>query len=262
VLKRLTLKQPRKIVSQHHLWPPLEVVEAALDGNHVTALGADAMPRVPSREAAVAGASGAEASFQAEHLLLPLKELLRRRAAVLARHFPAAWDSGRLVQIKTKGVVLGVLLDRHLKDQQWAGWLAASETSWAGAFDVLLEPEDDPFEPLFGVIQTWNSLTLERSSSIDAKVVGEVSASRLAAIRTVAQECATGLTSNVPSEPGRIALRLVGGERMVLTGTPLGPGDPRHDYQRAYHGVSARLITNQLTQRVSHVQKDAGAKRR
>jgi hypothetical protein len=248
-------------VSQHHLWPPLEVVEAALDGNHATALGADAMPSVLGRDAANAGASGAEVAFQAAHLLLPLKELLQRRAAVVARHFSSDWGSGRLVQITINGVVLGVLLDRHLKDRQWAGWLAASETSWASTFDVLLEPEDDPFEPLFGVIQTWNPLTLEQSSSIDAKVVGEVSESRLAVIRTVAQESATGLTSNIPVEPGRIALRMVSGERMVLTGTPLGLSDLRRDYQRAYHAVAAKLITNQLTQRVSYVQKDAPANR-
>jgi hypothetical protein len=248
-------------VSQPHLWPPLEVVEAALDGNHATATGADAMPSLPAREATSAGVGGAEVTFQAEHLLLPLKELLQRRAAVLARHFSSDWDSGRLVQVTINGVVLGVLLDHHLKDRQWAGWLAASETSWASTFDVLLEPEDDPFEPLFGVIQAWNPLTLEQSSDISAKVVGEVSASRLAAIRAVAQECVAGFTSNIPVEPGRIALRLVGGERMVLTGTPLGPSDPRHDYQRAYHAVAARLITNQLTQRVSYVQKDAPSKR-
>jgi hypothetical protein len=247
-------------VSQPHLWPPLEIVEAAVDGNHAIAQDADASQTLPGLEWASQGIGSAEANSQAAHLLLPLTELVQRRTAVQVRHFSAVWQPGCLVQITANGSVMGVLLDHLVQGSQWAGWLAASETSWASAFDVLLEPEDDPFEPLFGVIQTWNPVSLEPSDKIQTQIVGEVSASRLAAIRAVAQECVDGQPVNVPSEPGRIALRLVGGTFMVLTGTPLGSNDIRRQYQSVYHAVSARLIANQFTQRISHLQKMSPSK--
>ena len=90
---------------------------------------------------------------------------------------------------------------------------------------------------------------------LQARIVCEISAMRLAAIRTVALECAAGLVVPTPVEPGRIALRTAGGAFSVLTGTPLGPQDLRHDYQNAYRTVAARLMALQLTRRVSQVEK-------
>jgi hypothetical protein len=60
-----------------------------------------------------------------------------------------------------------------------------------------------------------------------------------------------------PAEPGRIGLRTAGGAFSVLTGTPLGPHDIRNNYQNAYRTATARLIAQQLTQRVSYVKKKA-----
>jgi hypothetical protein len=239
-------------VSQNHLWPPLELVEAAIDGHHALAGRTGAFK---SRTQDTQTNPDAATTRQAAHLLLPLTELLQRRQAVAARRYSPQWQAGRLVQISHGGVVVGVLLDHAAQDKRWMGWLAASESSWASAFDVLLEPEDEPFEPLFGVIQTWNPVVLEQSDVIQAEVVGELTAKRLASIKAVAQECAAGLMLNIPAEPGRIALRTAGGAAMVLTGTPLGPRDPRSEYQSAYLAVTARLIAQQLTLRAAALPK-------
>jgi hypothetical protein len=132
-----------------HLWPPLELVEAALDSQQTLANSVES-------EQAVTGSDGANARKPADitELLLPLSELSRRRSAVAAKAFSDEWCSGCLLRITCNGLIIGVLLDRQVQERQWVGWSAACETSWAGDFDVLLEPEDDPFEPMFGVIQT------------------------------------------------------------------------------------------------------------
>jgi hypothetical protein len=242
-------------VSPTDLWPPLELVEAALDGHH--ALGQAARVTLPEAEknAFAHAPTKTDKDAEAAYLLLPLTELAERRAAVLAKGFSSEWGPGRLVQTTVEGSIVGVLLDRLVTDQQWAGWFAACESNWAGAFDVLLEPMDDPFEPMFGVIQTWNPVAINYAENNQTQVVGEISANRLAAVRAVAMECASGLMLPTPAEPGRIGLRTAGGTFSVLTGTPLGPNDIRYNYQNAYRSATARLIAQQLTQRVSYVKK-------
>ena len=243
------------------LWPPLEFVEATLDGSHALSDIGDKSRSAPGHDAANSQQANPDKKFQAAYLLLPLTELARRRAAVAAKAFSIGWASGRLVQLTVNGAVLGVLLDRVIQGKQWTGWIAANESNWASAFDVLLEPCDDPFEPMFGVIQAWNPVTLYWSEDLQARVVCEVSAIRLAAIRAVALECAAGLMIPTPSEPGHIALRTAGGTFSVLTGTPLGTQDMRHDYQNAYRTVAARLMAQQFTQRVSLIEKKGAASR-
>ena len=237
------------------LWPPLELVEATLDGTHAFADCNDESPLPAQQNSANSPDLNSDKSAQAAYLLLPLTELAKRRAAVTARAFSIEWASGRLVQITVNGAVLGVLLDRVVQGKQWTGWLATSESNWASSFDVLLEPCDEPFEPMFGVIQAWNPVTVHWSQDLQARIVCEISAIRLAAIRAVALECAAGLMVPTPAEPGRIALRTAGGTFSVLTGTPLGPQDLRHGYQNAYRTVAARLMAQQLTRRVSQIEK-------
>ena len=237
------------------LWPPLKLVEATLDGTRALEASGDEPPLPADQNQGSSPNHSVYKSAQAAYLLLPLTELAKRRSAVAARGFSIEWASGRLVQITVNGAVLGVLLDRAVQGKQWTGWLAASESNWASSFDVLLEPCDDPFEPMFGVIQAWNPVTVHWSHDLQARIVCEISAMRLAAIRTVALECAAGLVVSTPVEPGRIALRTAGGAFSVLTGTPLGSQDLRHDYQNAYRTVAARLMALQLTRRVSQVEK-------
>ena len=145
-------------MSQTHPWPPLEVVRRGLDSGDAQAPGPaeDCGTHTPT------GSTGADApSSHADYLLLPLTELARRRAAVAARQFPATLAAGRLVRITRAGSSYGMLLDHQAGPHAWTGWMAAAEADWAGPFDVLLEPVDDPFEPMFGLIQTWNELQVD-----------------------------------------------------------------------------------------------------
>ena len=218
------------------LWPPLSLIRSALGrGDGELAAAGEAV--VPIETAA------GPAHATDETLLLPLLELARRREAVAERAFPARWAPGRLVSVLHQGRLLGVLLDKCLHDSLWRGWMAAGEADWASAYDVLLEPGDEPFEPMFGLIQTWNVLTLEQTPQLCARVLGEVSATRLAAIRAVHDEWAVQQPLPIEPEPGRIALRTAGGVFSVLSGTPLGVADPRAEYQSLYLAAAAQLAT-------------------
>lgn len=218
------------------LWPPLGVIRATFEPE----------ARAASAEAVIAPPGAALTVDPTHDLGLPLAELARRREAVAQRAFPARWAPGRLVSVVHEGRLLGMLLDKCAPDgpsgEIWHGWLAASEADWAGAFDVLLEPEDEPFEPMFGLIQTWNAVRLVPSPQLAARVLGEVSATRLAAIRAVHDEWAAQAGPAIAPAPGRIALRSVGGVFSVLSGTPLADsGDPRTEYQALYREAAARL---------------------
>lgn len=224
------------------LWPPLSLIRTTLGhggGTDDDGAAASAPAGAPApHEAGPGPAPRSDASLQ-----LPLVELARRREAVAQRAFPARWAPGRLVSVLHEGRLLGVLLDRCVQDRRWQGWMAAGEADWASAFDVLLEPGDEPFEPAFGLIQTWNPVVLEQTPQLCARVLGEVSATRLAAIRAVHDEWAMRESLAIEPEPGRIALRTAGGVFGVLSGTPLGVDDtdPRAEYQRLYREAAAAL---------------------
>ncbi|RIX72365.1 hypothetical protein [Acidovorax cavernicola] len=220
------------------LWPPLSVIRHAFETG---APAEDAPPGVAPVAMPHSGVGASANAPAAPDLLLPLTELARRREAVARRAFTARWAPGRLVSVVHDGRLLGVLLDRCIHGDLWQGWMAAGEPDWASDFDVLLEPDDEPFEPMFGVIQAWNVLTLEPSPQLAARVLGEVSATRLAAIRAVHDEWAARAASDIAPAPGRIALRDVGGAFSVLSGTPLGPQDPRTDYQTLYRDAGLQL---------------------
>ncbi|MET3497954.1 hypothetical protein [Variovorax boronicumulans] len=227
------------------LWPPLSVIRNAFETGPAAVPDASAgvatvaMPGAASGAAAAAAAAAAMPSLQ--DLLLPLTELARRREAVAQRAFTARWAPGRLVSVVHEGRLLGVLLDRCVQGDLWQGWMAAGEADWAGPFDVLLEPDDEPFEPMFGLVQAWNVLTLEPSPQLCARVLGEISATRLAAIRAVHDEWAGQKVLDIAPEPGRIALRTVADVFSVLSGTPLGAQDPRADYQALYRSAGLQL---------------------
>jgi hypothetical protein len=221
------------------LWPPLALIRSAFERD-AAAAPADGVPvRAPGQAAAEHAAQASQQ--EGGDLLLPLIELARRREAVARHAFSARWAPGRLVSVVHEGRLLGVLLDRCVQAEVWHGWMAASEADWAGAFDVLLEPGDEPFEPSFGLVQAWNVVTLRNTPQLCARVLGEISATRLAAIRAVADESTAQTPLAIEPEPGRIALRTVGGVFSVLSGTPLGAVDPRSEYQSLYREAALRL---------------------
>jgi len=230
------------------LWPPLSVIRnafetgsAAVPDAAVAAAAGVATVAMPGSTPHAASQAASAATPVLQDLLLPLTELARRREAVAQRGFTARWAPGRLLSVLHEGRLLGVLLDRCIHGDLWQGWMAAGEADWASAFDVLLEPDDEPFEPAFGLIQAWNVLTLEPSPQLCARVLGEVSATRLAAIRAVHDEWAAQKVLPIAPEPGHIALRTVGGVFSVLSGTPLGARDPRADYQALYRTIGQQL---------------------
>ncbi|RST46418.1 hypothetical protein [Variovorax sp. DXTD-1] len=229
------------------LWPPLSVIRSAFQaGGAAPAVSDAAGPEASRAVVAMPGTAPAAAAAPPRavlDLLLPLTELARRREAVAQRAFTARWAPGRLVSVVHEGRLLGVLLDRCIHGNLWQGWMAAGEADWAGAYDVLLEPDDEPFEPAFGLVQAWNVLTLEPSPQLCARVLGEISATRLAAIRAVHDEWAAQAPLAIAPEPGHIALRTVGGVFSVLSGTPLGAQDPRADYQALYRDAASQLST-------------------
>jgi len=218
------------------LWPPFSVIR-----RHFAPGGAS---REPQSEAGGQGEDAMPSGTANVDLQLPLAELARRRQVLAARNFNARWEPGRIVSVLLEGYVLGVLLDRKLPggSGRWQGFVATSEADWASAHDVLLEPTDEPFEPLFGLIQAWNHVSLAPMPHKVAPVQGEISATRLAAIRAVHDEYVNGTSLAIDPEPGRIALRSVaGGHFTVLSGTPLGRDDVREPYQQLYRDAAARL---------------------
>jgi hypothetical protein len=239
VFKRLTL-EGLGISVIFTLWPPLESIQATLN-NYEAGWGGvpellDGKPRSTQRDGMSLQAFG-NSSFDS----LPFADVAEK----------PQWAAGDLVTIRLGQIKIGVLLDRSLQGKRWSGWLASAETCWASAFDVLLEQDDEPFDSHFAMIQVWNRVELECSESIKWKISSKVPSQRLVVIRMVAQEYAAGLMLSIPPAPGVIALRTVGGVQMVLTGTPLGPQDPRREYQKLYRQFVARLVAMQLTHRAS-----------
>ena len=219
------------------LWPPLSVIRSHLEPKAQEA-GSSTTTGHATPGPAAADAPGID-------LALPLAELARRRLVLAARNFNARWAPGRIVSVLHEGHLLGVLLDKKLpgSSERWQGFMAASEADWASAYDVLLEPSDEPFEPLFGLIQAWNQVSLAPLAQQVARVQGEISATRLAAIRAVHDEYVNGTPLAIEPEPGRIALRSAGGGHFsVLSGTPLArEDDERAQYQQLYRDAAARL---------------------
>jgi hypothetical protein len=187
-------------------------------------------------------------SFFSE-LELAAAEKLDSADQALAQDEHPSWMPGGVVQFSVAGIQLTAVLDRHIADERWLAWVACGEPDWAAAFDVLLEPQDEPFDHGFGVIQAWNSFEIEHTLDLRYEVIGQLSSERLAIIREVAKEHIVGLLLNIPPEPGVVALRTVNGLCMALTGTPLGINDPRNDYQATYRTVAARITAFQLTSR-------------
>ena len=101
-------------------------------------------------------------------------------------------------------------------------------------------------EPAFGVIQTWNLVTLAPARAAAATVVGELSATRLAAVRAVYDEWTAEAVLTLAPAPGQIALRVACDVFLVLTGTPLAAAnDPRAAYQDLYLEAARALMREQ-----------------
>jgi len=128
-----------------------------------------------------------------------------------------------------------VLINKRTKIKNvWSGWIVASETDYASYWDMLLEPEDEPFDPLAGMIQVWNPVSVYLSS--DVSVLAKLKPKRLDAVRALEREFVSGVEPDDSlCQMGRIAPRSTVGGYSVLTGTPISSGDdPRRSYRNLY----------------------------
>jgi hypothetical protein len=141
------------------------------------------------------------------------------------------WDLPRALAV--------LLLEETETPQVWYGFLAAPEVDYATHLDVLLEAgTDDPFDPVAGMVQVWNPVYVYLPST--GRVLAQLSAQRVAAVRAVAGELLSGAEPD-PGEarPGVVGVRETAGGRTVVTGTPLGgEDDPRRRYQALYHAAA------------------------
>ncbi|MDJ0807009.1 MAG: hypothetical protein QNJ78_09270 [Gammaproteobacteria bacterium] len=136
---------------------------------------------------------------------------------------------------------LAVLLEYPTDQSEiWHGWVVCHEVDYAAEWDVLLEEADRPCDPLAQMVQTWNPLEINISST--TVVLAELSEERLNAIRAMADEYELRPEPDTKrAVPGSIMDRYLGDLRL-LTGTPLGgEDDPRWRYQSLYREVAGKI---------------------
>jgi len=181
-----------------------------------------------------------------------LKELIEQRIAAREHYASVSAPSpGQIVLIDEivgpEGAIdwdlpnpLAVLIDEPTKNV-WYGWIVASETDYASHWDMLLEPEDQPFDPLAGMIQIWNPVHVYLPPEVS--VLAVLKPERLKAVHALAVEFVSGAEPDTSlSCPGHIAPRETVGGYSILTGSPLGGADdPRHHYRKLYHRATEVL---------------------
>ncbi len=150
---------------------------------------------------------------------------------------------------------LAVLLFESIdssEDKVWRGFMTAPETAWAGYWDMLLEADiDEPFDPLVGMIQVWNSVNIDEKYL--GNVVAELSLNRVQAVRALKEEYLLGEDLDPKQAyPGKVFGRETFHGFNVLTGSPLTEDDARHRYQMLYHTV-AKVVSVPLTVEIEEV---------
>ena len=268
------------------LWPPLALLEtelfspsdalierwrsgAELPADLQRALDAD--PDAHARRTALATALAAEPEVAEVAEDMPvspmppdLQALIRQRVASRQVTFSSLPTPGQIVRIdEVRGPdgplhwdlprpLVVLLADPTATRHVWYGWLVTAESDYAGDYDLLLGPEDEPCDPLARMVQLWNPVHVYLPSV--SRVLAELTPARMAAVRALAVDCVTAPEPDpTQAHPGRTMRRQVAGH-WIHTGTPLGgPNDPRHVYQRLYHAYAAavrepaRLAHAQLT---------------
>lgn len=216
-----------------NLWPSIEVIESNLQS------GAEPLLHFPEREDAANQSEG-----EPEELPAFLRDKIRQRVASRAAQFdhePKAGQVWRFDRDHERLPLLCVLLDQPQAGQFWSGWLAAAEIDYATDRDVLLEPEDEPFDPVAGMIQTWNPVSVDIRKG--SRVLAQLTMRKLEAIREVAEGKFTSISL---ARPGSVVPIQTLSGRTVLTGTRIeNVDDPRRRYQEIYRNA-AEMLVNEL----------------
>jgi hypothetical protein len=192
-----------------------------------------------------------------------IQQLFKRRILSQRAQFSAKPVSGQIVQIsqcshrETSDFFnlprpLAILLLEPLPDETllpvcrgkvWYGLLVSDEVNYASYWDILLEEEDDPCDPLAGMIQIWNPVNVYLPDT--GRVLATLSQTRLQAVRATMNEYLNGEDTNrQDADPGRLGVRSTFENHDILCGTPLsGHSDPRWQYQSMYHEVANNIRT-------------------
>jgi hypothetical protein len=143
----------------------------------------------------------------------------------MGREGPLGWDLSQ---------PLAVLLSEPTEHPDvWYSWVMSWETDYATWWDVLLEKDDEPYDPSAAMVQVWNPVHLYLPSA--GEPLGELSEDRLDAVRAVADDLAVDHPDPAEADPGTLVQRVATGGYPVLTGSPLGDdSDPRHRYHALY----------------------------
>ncbi|MDA8416722.1 MAG: hypothetical protein M0Z78_06615 [Betaproteobacteria bacterium] len=214
------------------LWPPMEVIANKLQG------GTDYPVHFLDGEEF----AGTTETGNAE---MPqfIRDKVRMRVASRMAQFDALPIAGQIWRFdgnQNNVAPLCVLLDRPQDEYHWQGWLVSPETDYATYQDVLLEPRDEPFDPLASMVQTWNSVTVDIRKG--SRILAQLVAGRMDAIREVASgHCDKG----GGARPGFVAPLMTQSGATVLAGTRIvHVDDPRRSYQELCRST-ARSLQNQ-----------------
>lgn len=213
-----------------NLWPSIEVIESNLLNSAATPL------QFPDQED-----SAADTQEGTENIEMPafLRDKIRKRVASRMAQFDNQPKAGQIWRFdgEEKTAPLCVLLDQKQDEFRWQGWLVAPETDYATDKDVLLEPQDEPFDPLAGMVQTWNPLSVDIRKG--NRVLALLAEYRLTAVREVAEE---QFDTDSPARLGFVAPLKTRSGATVLTGTRIShPEDPRRRYQSIYRNAAQSI---------------------
>lgn len=161
---------------------------------------------------------------------------------------------------------LAVLLDAEIAIGKWRGWLVGRDTDYAGMWDLVLGPEEEPRDPMCQFVQVWNPVAL-RIQEAD-RVLAELTPERLAAARTIASDHEAVMFFSRASDSSTTRYFTIEGDHVqkliptptvdhrlgvhlarelsdgtgVVTGTLLAAqNDPRSEYQRLYRDAALWL---------------------
>jgi hypothetical protein len=202
-------------------------------------------PNTPSLEEDAAEQTAGDHTVEDTVTEIPqhIREFFRRRVEARDTKFSLKPKAGQIVFAKIAHS-LTVLLLKPVENNVWQGLVCSSDVDYASYWDILLEEEDEPCDPVVSMIQTWNPVQVYIPETGD--VVAELSESRLQAIQATMREHKkdspplTHMSND--TRPGYVEARTTLHNHIVVTGAPLGgPDDPRREYQQMLTQVAQTL---------------------